>query len=62
MNRYKWRRFVLSRPATQGEMHRLNCTGILEQSKGARNRVGTELSYRAASAEILEQSKGLGTE
>jgi hypothetical protein len=25
---------------------------------GARNRVGIELSYRAASAEILEQSKG----
>ncbi len=58
INLYKWRRFVLSRPATQREVPSLNCAGILEQSMGARNRVGPMLSYWPASAGILEQSKG----
>ncbi len=42
INCNKWRRFVLSRPAAQGEVPSLNCPGILEQSMGARNRVGMD--------------------
>jgi hypothetical protein len=43
---------------SQPEYRRSTCAGILEQSMGARNRVGIELSYRPASAGIVEQSMG----
>ncbi len=58
INRNKWRRFVLSKPAAQREVPSLNCAGTLEQPMGARNRVGIGLSYRPASAGILEKSMG----
>ncbi len=64
MNRYKLRRFFFDRPATQRKVPSLNCAVFLEQSMGARNRVGmgcrTGPSYRPASAGILEQSMGAG--
>ncbi len=56
INRYKWRRFVLSKPAAQREVPSLNCAGILEQSIRARNRVGIGLSYRYARAGIKKKN------
>ncbi len=51
------------RPIFQGQsrssvLEFFNSARILEQSMGARNRVGTGLSYRPARAGILKQSMG----